>query len=84
MRASTQDAGLAKYRHHRTPLRECRLEQVQPYEQREPEDGRMDLHPLYYARRHDAAANHPQRMFNGHNATLFNVFTMSPLSASRP
>ena len=37
------DAGLPKHRHHRTPLRERRLEQVESHKQREPQEVRVDV-----------------------------------------
>ena len=59
---SPADAGLAKNRHHRTPLRKRRLEQVQSHEQREPQEVRVDVDPQQArsrprSRRQSSAAN---------------------------
>src|SRR6187455_1740025 len=57
-------------RHHRAPVREGRLEQVEPDEQREPEEAAIDIDTEQHAQCDEGTSDQPERTFDSHDDLL--------------
>src|SRR5678815_1417619 len=64
---SAPHADLSQERHHRTPVGEGRLEQVQTDEQREPEEVHVDPDTQKNARRDKRPGDQPQPTIDSHH-----------------